>query len=210
MCKLSSYDTFPRVVGPTADPPRRSISLDTSMDELSPTMLRAIQRIVSAAIWEQITTLVPPRIATPSDVDIPEEEAEEHAPMLAPLIAERQGAPPLAPQDVITQWFARFEHLQKELQDVRYRIEGAPEDEQQRVIFTEAVMADELSANCRTPAIAEYNGTTDPMEHLSRFENAALLHRYTDGIKCRVFVTTFVWTAQQWFNQLPVRAIGSF
>ncbi|KAL0453649.1 UNVERIFIED_CONTAM: hypothetical protein Slati_1343000 [Sesamum latifolium] len=37
------------------------------------------------------------------------------------------------------------------------------------------------------------------MEHLSRFENAALLHRYTDEIKCR-----------QWFNQLPVGAIGSF
>ncbi|KAL0456619.1 UNVERIFIED_CONTAM: hypothetical protein Slati_1001100 [Sesamum latifolium] len=50
----------------------------------------------------------------------------------------------------------------------------------------------------------------DPMEHLSRFENAALLHRYTDGIKCRVFVTTFARAAQQWFNQLPVGAIGNF
>ncbi|KAL0455629.1 UNVERIFIED_CONTAM: hypothetical protein Slati_0902100 [Sesamum latifolium] len=71
-------------------------------------------------------------------------------------------------------------------------------------------MADELPLNCRTPAIAEYDGTTDPIEHLSRFENAALLHRYTDGIKCRVFVTTFARAAQQWFNQLPVGAIGSF
>ncbi|KAL0386626.1 UNVERIFIED_CONTAM: hypothetical protein Slati_4590500 [Sesamum latifolium] len=48
------------------------------------------------------------------------------------------------------------------------------------------------------------------MEHLLRFENAALLHRYTDGIKCRVFVTTFARAAQQWFNQLPVGAIGNF
>ncbi|KAL0416060.1 UNVERIFIED_CONTAM: hypothetical protein Slati_3437900 [Sesamum latifolium] len=64
--------------------------------------------------------------------------------------------------------------------------------------------------NCRTPAIAEYDGTTDPVEHLARFENAALLHRYTDGIKCRVFVTTFARAAQTWFNQLPAGAIGSF
>ncbi|KAL0411004.1 UNVERIFIED_CONTAM: hypothetical protein Slati_3690100 [Sesamum latifolium] len=71
-------------------------------------------------------------------------------------------------------------------------------------------MADELPLNCRTPAITEYDGVADPMEHLSRFENAALLHRYTDGIKCRVFVTTFAGAAQQWFNQLPVGAIGSF
>ncbi|KAL0445427.1 UNVERIFIED_CONTAM: hypothetical protein Slati_2265400 [Sesamum latifolium] len=71
-------------------------------------------------------------------------------------------------------------------------------------------MADELPLNCRTPTIAEYDGTADSMEHLSRFENAALLHRYTDGIKCRVFVTTFAREAQQWFNQLRVGAIGSF
>ncbi|KAL0294038.1 UNVERIFIED_CONTAM: hypothetical protein Sradi_6905900 [Sesamum radiatum] len=48
------------------------------------------------------------------------------------------------------------------------------------------------------------------MEYLSRFENAALLHRYTNGIKCRVFITTFAGAAQQWFNQLPVGVIGSF
>ncbi|KAL0457715.1 UNVERIFIED_CONTAM: hypothetical protein Slati_0398700 [Sesamum latifolium] len=71
-------------------------------------------------------------------------------------------------------------------------------------------MADELPMNCRTLAIAEYDGTSDPMEHLSRYESAALLHRYTDGIKCRVFITTFARAAQQWFNHLPFGAIGSF
>ncbi|KAL2232757.1 UNVERIFIED_CONTAM: hypothetical protein Sindi_1455700 [Sesamum indicum] len=34
--------------------------------------------------------------------------------------------------------------------------------------------------------------------------------RYTDGIKCRIFVTIFVWAAQQWFNQLLAGAIRSF
>ncbi|KAL0455038.1 UNVERIFIED_CONTAM: hypothetical protein Slati_0843000 [Sesamum latifolium] len=72
------------------------------------------------------------------------------------------------------------------------------------------MIADELPVNCHTPAIAEYDGTTDPMEHLSRFKNAALLHRYTNGIKCRIFVTTFARAAQQWFNQLLVGPIGSF
>ncbi|KAL0455599.1 UNVERIFIED_CONTAM: hypothetical protein Slati_0899100 [Sesamum latifolium] len=65
------------------------------------------------------------------------------------------------------------------------------------------MMADELPVNCRTPAITKYDGTIDPVEHLARFENAALLHRYTDWIKCRVVVTIFVRAAQQWFNQLP-------
>ncbi|KAL0309176.1 UNVERIFIED_CONTAM: hypothetical protein Sradi_5859900 [Sesamum radiatum] len=41
-----------RVVGPTADPPRRNTPSDTSTEELSPALLGAIQQIVSAAIWE--------------------------------------------------------------------------------------------------------------------------------------------------------------
>ncbi|KAL0395152.1 UNVERIFIED_CONTAM: hypothetical protein Slati_4481400 [Sesamum latifolium] len=87
---------------------------------------------------------------------------------------------------------------------------GALEDESQGVSFTEAVLADELPKNCHIPAIAEYDGTTDLQEHLSNFEDAALLHRYINGNKCHVFVTTFARAAQQWFNQLPVGAIGSF
>ncbi|KAL0385873.1 UNVERIFIED_CONTAM: hypothetical protein Sradi_2981600 [Sesamum radiatum] len=79
----------------------------------------------------------------------------------------------------------------KGLQDVQYYIGGAPEDERQGVPFTEAVMAEELAVNCRTPAITEYDDMTDHLEHLSRFESAAVLHRFTDGIKCGVFITTF-------------------
>ncbi|KAL0420786.1 UNVERIFIED_CONTAM: hypothetical protein Slati_3101500 [Sesamum latifolium] len=118
--------------------------------------------------------------------------------------------PPAQAGDVPPQWLARLESLQKGLQDVQHQVMGAPAKEQPGIPFTEEVMADELPVNCRTPAIAEYDGTTDPQEHLSRFENAVLLHRYTDGIKCRVFVTTFARAAQQWFNQLPPAVIGSF
>ncbi|KAL0286408.1 UNVERIFIED_CONTAM: hypothetical protein Sangu_2733500 [Sesamum angustifolium] len=61
---------------------------------------------------------------------------------------------------------------------------GASVEEQASSPFIKGVMADELPVNYLTPAIAEYDGTTDHYEHLSYFENADLLHRYTDGIKC--------------------------
>ncbi|KAL0361926.1 UNVERIFIED_CONTAM: hypothetical protein Sradi_3877100 [Sesamum radiatum] len=156
-------------------------------------------------------TIDPPRRSpvTSSDVEGPEEEAGEKAPVPVPPGGRRWEILLPESQKVPQQWLTRFEHLEKGLQEVKYQIEGALEDEPQRIPFTEAVMADELPMNCRTPAIAEYNDTS-PMEHLSRFDNAALLHRYTDGIKCQVFVTTFARAAQQWFNQLPVGAIGSF
>ncbi|KAL0438890.1 UNVERIFIED_CONTAM: hypothetical protein Slati_2372000 [Sesamum latifolium] len=88
-----------------------------------------------------------------------------------------------------------LECLQKGLQDVQYQVIGAPAEEQAGISLSEGVMADELHVNCGTPAIAEYDGTIDPQEHLFQFENAALLHRYTDGIKCQVFVTTFARAA---------------
>ncbi|KAL0439540.1 UNVERIFIED_CONTAM: hypothetical protein Slati_2437000 [Sesamum latifolium] len=195
---------------PVADPPRRSTSSDTSTDEPSPALVRAIQHVVATGLREHVPVAAPPRVAPPPEADAPDEEDEEEIPVPVPPAGRRHNVPLLEPQETPPQWLARLEHLEKGLQDVKYQIEGAPEDERQGIPFTKTVMADELPLNCRTPAIAEYDSTTDPMEHLSRFENAALLHRYTNGIKCRVFVTTFAGAAQQWFNQLPVGAIGSF
>ncbi|KAL0455732.1 UNVERIFIED_CONTAM: hypothetical protein Slati_0912400 [Sesamum latifolium] len=183
---------------------------DTSAEEISPALLGAIQQIVSAANREQVAALTPTRIATPSDVEAPDEEPGEAVPIPAPPIIRRLDVSSSVPQEFPAHWLACLECLQKGLQDVQYQIGGAPEEERQGVPFTEFVMVDELPMNCRTPAITEYDGTTDPVEHLAHFENAALLHRYTDGIKCRVFVTTFARAVQQWFNQLPAGAIGSF
>ncbi|KAL0381940.1 UNVERIFIED_CONTAM: hypothetical protein Slati_4608200 [Sesamum latifolium] len=204
---LPQASLSPRIMGPTADPHRRSTSSDTSTEELSPALLGAIQRIVAAALRACVCSS-PPRLAPPPEAEVLEEEGEEEAPVPVLPAGRRRDIPDLNLRRCLRNG-SLLEHLQKGLQDVKYQIEGAPEDERQGVPFTD-------SHGRRTPfelphsGIAEYDGTTDPMEHLSRFENAALLHRYTDGIKCRVFVTTFARAAQQWFNQLPVGAIGNF
>ncbi|KAL0361574.1 UNVERIFIED_CONTAM: hypothetical protein Sradi_3841900 [Sesamum radiatum] len=171
--------------------------------ELSPTLLETLQQMITLAICEQLTVLAPTQATRQPEVVVPE-QVELTLAMPRPEAFLRP-AQQLSAQtgDVPPQWLARLESLQKGLQDVQYQVMGASAEEQAGIPFTEGVMAEELPANCRTPAIAEYDGTIDPQEDLSRFENAALLHRYTNGIKCRVFVTTFARAAQQWFNQLP-------
>ncbi|KAL0400432.1 UNVERIFIED_CONTAM: hypothetical protein Sradi_2386500 [Sesamum radiatum] len=200
----------PRVVGPVDDPPRRSTFSDTSTEELSPALLGAIHQIVSAAIKEQVVVLARARVATPFDIDTPEEKAEGNIHVPVPPADRRQWAPPSAPQEVPPQWFARFECLQKDLQEVQHQIGGAPDDEIQGVPFSEEIMADELPLNWKESNLPKYDGTTDPQEHLSCFENIALLYRYTAGVKCRVFVNTFTRSAQQWFNQFSSGSIRSF
>ncbi|KAL0453584.1 UNVERIFIED_CONTAM: hypothetical protein Slati_1336500 [Sesamum latifolium] len=96
-----------------------------------------------------------------------------------PPADRRQGAPQSAPHEVPPQWLARFGCLQKGLQEVQHQIGGAPDDEIQGVPFSEEIMADELPLNWKEPNLPKYDGTTDPQEHLSCFENIALLHRYT-------------------------------
>ncbi|KAL0458558.1 UNVERIFIED_CONTAM: hypothetical protein Slati_0483000 [Sesamum latifolium] len=97
----------------------------------------------------------PPRLAPPPEAEVLEEEGEEEAPVPVLSAGRRRDIPRPEPPEVPPQWLARLEHLQKGLQDVKYQIEGAPEDERQGVLFTDAVMADELPLNCRTPAIAD-------------------------------------------------------
>ncbi|XP_012833437.1 PREDICTED: uncharacterized protein LOC105954309 [Erythranthe guttata] len=75
--------------------------------------------------------------------------------------------------------------------------------------FSADILDDDLPHSFR-PVTYEYLGTTDPCEHLCRFNNTSDLHRFTEGIKCRVFATTLAGAAQAWFSQLPAGTIGGF
>ncbi|KAL0407853.1 UNVERIFIED_CONTAM: hypothetical protein Sradi_1719700 [Sesamum radiatum] len=70
-------------------------------------------------------------------------------------------------------------------------------------------MEDALPLNCRTPVIAEYNSTADPMEHLSRFENATLapLHRQN---KVSILRHHIHWGSTAMVQSTAHRVIGSF
>lgn len=70
-------------------------------------------------------------------------------------------------------------------------------------------MADDFPPSFR-PITFEYGGSTDHWEHLCWFENTALLHRLSDGVKCRVFAMTLTGPAHQWFRQLSAGSIPTF
>ncbi|KAL0399755.1 UNVERIFIED_CONTAM: hypothetical protein Sradi_2318800 [Sesamum radiatum] len=86
---LTQAPPLPRVVGSATDPPRYT----TSIEEISPALLGTIQQIVSATIREEVAALAPTRVATPSDVDAPEDEVEEGVLAPIPLAGRRQEAP---------------------------------------------------------------------------------------------------------------------
>lgn len=76
--------------------------------------------------------------------------------------------------------------------------------------FVEEILLEGLPANCRIPHLGEYDSTTDPEEHMCKFENAVLLHQFSDAIKCRVFVTNLASEAQKWYQLLCPGPITCF
>ncbi|XP_073129114.1 uncharacterized protein [Henckelia pumila] len=98
----------------------------------------------------------------------------------------------------------------EEIRRLGRQVGGRPGPIQRESPFARAILDEKLPANFKQPTLGEYDESSDPKEHLGRFENAALLHRYSDAIKCRVFLTTLVRSAQQWFNLLQPGSIQSF
>ncbi|XP_042410156.1 uncharacterized protein LOC121999560 [Zingiber officinale] len=88
------------------------------------------------------------------------------------------------------------------------RTESSPERINRQ--FSEAILQDPLPKHYAPLVIGEYNGTIDPDDHLSKFDNATTLHQYTDGVKCKVFFTTLFGSAQRWFRRLSNGSIRSF
>ncbi|XP_073057035.1 uncharacterized protein [Primulina eburnea] len=62
--------------------------------------------------------------------------------------------------------------------------------------FSLEIVSEPLPAHFKATKIREYDGNSDPDEHLTRFENMAMLHCYSDKIKCKVFLTTLVDSAR--------------
>ncbi|KAL0311563.1 UNVERIFIED_CONTAM: hypothetical protein Sangu_2451000 [Sesamum angustifolium] len=84
-----------------------------------------------------------------------------------------------------------YQSLKKEMVELRQHVTKETMPAQRGIPFSKHIMAEELPAHFRAPShIPAYDGTTDAAEHIRKFENATLLHRYTDGIKCPVFLTT--------------------
>lgn len=90
--------------------------------------------------------------------------------------------------------------LQRELREVRRNMGQVP-TKTKGVPYAENIVNEDLPTSFR-PVTFEYDGTTDPWEHVCRFKNTAMVYRYSDGVKCRVFTTTLTKLAQTWFSQL--------
>ena len=76
--------------------------------------------------------------------------------------------------------------------------------------FVDRIMEANIPLGWKPLNLDQYDGTTDPNEHLDAFLTQANLHTKDDVILCRVFPTSLKGATLTWYNGLPARSIDNF
>ncbi|XP_072064573.1 uncharacterized protein [Arachis hypogaea] len=93
--------------------------------------------------------------------------------------------------------------------------EGRSERTRQPVImgvtpFHRSILEVRLPKHFVKPTDMRYDGTQDPLEHLTAFEARMNLEGVGDEVRCRAFPVTLAGPAIRWFNGLPQGSIYNF
>ena len=67
-----------------------------------------------------------------------------------------------------------------------------------------------LPQRFQQPTFAIYNSNTDPVEHVSQFNQRMAVHSKNEALMCKVFPSSLGPTAMRWFNGLKADSIDSY
>ena len=76
--------------------------------------------------------------------------------------------------------------------------------------FTRGIEKAKLLKRFHQPTFTMYNGRTDPVEHMSQFQQKMAVHSQDEALLCRVFPSSLGPMPMRWFNRLRTNSIGSF
>ena len=60
------------------------------------------------------------------------------------------------------------------------------------------------------PTFTIYNGMTDPIEHVSHFNQRMVIHFRNEALMCSVFSSSLGLVAMRWFDRLEEGSISSY
>ena len=76
--------------------------------------------------------------------------------------------------------------------------------------FTRKIKGGRLTRRFTQPTFTMYNGRTDPVEHVSHFNQRMVVHSKNEALMCKVFPSSLGPVAMRWFDGLRVSSIDSF
>ena len=76
--------------------------------------------------------------------------------------------------------------------------------------FTRRIEGAILPRRFNQPTFSLYNGRTDPVEHVSHFNQKMAVHSKDEALMCKIFPSSLGPMAMRWFNGLRANSIDSF
>ena len=76
--------------------------------------------------------------------------------------------------------------------------------------FTRRIKGASLPRRFNQPTFSFYNGRTDPVEHVSHFNQKMAVHSKDEALMCKIFPSSLGPMAMRWFNGLRANSIDSF
>ena len=76
--------------------------------------------------------------------------------------------------------------------------------------FTRRIEGAKLSRHFHQPTFLLYNGRSDPVEHVSQFNQRMVVHLKDEALLCKIFPSSLRLVAMRWFNGLKANSINSF
>ena len=77
-------------------------------------------------------------------------------------------------------------------------------------LFTRWIEEGRFPRRFTQPTFTLYNGRSDPVEHVSHFNQKMAVHSKNKTLMCKVFPSSLGSVAMRWFDGLKVGSIGSF
>ncbi|KZV33811.1 hypothetical protein F511_28852 [Dorcoceras hygrometricum] len=75
--------------------------------------------------------------------------------------------------------------------------------------LTNDILSETLPKGVNLTNLPDFDGTSDPQEHIDKFYVKADLYSMSDAAYCKIFRTTLSGRALTWFNKLPSGTIAS-
>ncbi|XP_065621165.1 uncharacterized protein LOC136063999 [Quercus suber] len=76
--------------------------------------------------------------------------------------------------------------------------------------FMHKIEGARLPQRFHQPMFTVYNGRTDPVEHVSQFNQRMAVHSKNEALMCKVFPSSLGPVAMRWFNSLKTNSIDSY
>ena len=126
-------------------------------------------------------------------------------------IGKGQGPPP--PSEAFSYMEERYQRRERRSPSLR----GLGHDAMSKALnqlskspFTRCIEGAALPWRFQQPTFTIYNGNTDPVEHVSQFNQRMTVHSKNEALMCKVFPSSLGLAAMRWFNGLKANSIDSY